>query len=165
MATLIADWACYTTPVDRVDYARLNYIMSSAYRYFRVWCCNDMNGQLLPVGYSAWYPISPFVFDSLQKDPSQIDDRGVFMPLRFANPEKITHAYAFNISIIDALKNTPCSLKMIHAYKKDSKKAGQHIAAITVSAEGSQFSSIGGLKASGVVTIQGESETLYLKSA
>jgi hypothetical protein len=163
LATLLSDWACYTTPVDRADYARLKYIMTSAYRYFRVWCCRSSDGELLPVGYSGWYPIAPFVFDALRHDPSQIDDRGVFMPLRFARPDDITCAYAFNISIIKPLENTICSQRMIRAYKRDEYKSGLNIAAITVSPEGSKFSKLGRLRAAGVVTVQGESETLFLR--
>jgi hypothetical protein len=165
LATLVSDWACYTTPVDRADYARLKYIMTSAYRYFRVWCCRNADGELLPVGYSGWYPIAPFVFNSLRGDPSQIDDLGVFMPLRFARPEDTSYAYAFNISIIEPLKNTLCAQRMIRAYKRDGQKAGQNIAAITVSPEGTKFSNLGQLRAAGVVTVQGESETLFLSHA
>lgn len=162
LAALVSDWACYTAPVDRADYARLKYIMTSAYRYFRIWCCRSPEGELLPVGYSAWYPIAPFVFDSLRNDPSQIDDRGVFMPLRFIKPEDITCAYAFNISIVKPLQNTICAQRMIRAYKRDAHKSGINIAAITVSPEGSKFSNIGQLRPAGVVTVQGESETLFL---
>lgn len=162
LAALVADWACYTTPVDRADYARLKYIMTSAYRYFRLWCCRSADGELLPVGYSAWYPIAPFVFESLRNDPSQIDDRGVFMPLRFVKPKDVSCAYAFNISIIQPLQNTICAQRMIRAYKRDGQKAGLNIAAITVSPEGTKFSTLGNLHAAGVVTVQGESETLFL---
>ena len=162
LATLVADWACYPAPVDRADYARLKYIMTSAYRYFRIWCCRSPEGELLPVGYSGWYPIAPFVFESLRNDPSQIDDRGVFMPLRFIKPEDIRCAYAFNISIIEPLKNTVCAQRMIRAYKRDGQKAGMNIAAITVSPEGTKFSTLGNLRSAGTVTVQGESETLFL---
>jgi hypothetical protein len=162
LAALVADWATYTAPVDRADYARLKYIMTSAYKYFRIWCCRSPEGELLPVGYSGWYPIAPFVFDALRNDPSQIDDRGVFMPLRFVKPEDITTAYAFNISIIEPLKNTICAQRMIRAYKRDGQKAGLNIAAITVSPEGTKFSTLGNLHAAGEVTVQGESETLFL---
>lgn len=164
LAALVADWACYTTPVDRADYARLKYIMTSAYRYFRIWCCRSETGELLPIGYSGWYPIAPFVFDALRNDPSQIDDRGVFMPLRFVKPEDISCGYAFNISIIEPLKNTVCAQRMIRAYQRDKKKYKdvQNISAITVSPEGTKFSTIGNLHSAGIVTVQGESETLFL---
>lgn len=164
LAALLADWACYTAPVDRADYARLKYIMTSAYRYFRIWCCRSATGELLPVGYSAWYPIAPFVFESLRNDPSQIDDRGVFMPVRFVKPEDISCAYAFNISIIKPLQNTICAQRMIRAFQRDKQKykGVRDISAITVSPEGTKFSTLGNLHAAGVVTVQGESETLFL---
>ena len=164
LMALVSDWACYTAPVDRADYARLKYIMTSAYRYFRIWCCRTPEGELLPVGYSAWYPIAPFVFDSLRNDPSQIDDRGVFMPLRFAKPEDISSAYLFNVSIIAPLQNTTCAYRMIRAFQREKLKykGVRNISAITVSTEGKRFSTLGELHAAGVVTVQGESETLFL---
>lgn len=164
LATLVADWACYPAPVDRADYARLKYIMTSAYRYFRLWGCRSETGEFLPVGYSAWYPIAPFVFDSLRNDPSQIDDRGVFMPLRFVKPDDISCAYAFNISIVAPLRNTVCAQRMIRAFNRDKQKykGVRNISAITVSPEGTKFSNLGNLRAAGEVTVQGESETLFL---
>jgi len=164
LATLLADWACYPAPVDRADYARLKYIMTSAYKYFRVWCCRTPEGELLPVGCSGWYPIAPFVFDALRQDPSQIDDRGVFMPLRFVKPEDISSAYLFNISIVKPLQNTICAQRIIRAFKREKQKYPgiQNISAITVSPEGTKFSNLGNLYAAGEVTVQGESETLFL---
>jgi len=164
LATLFADWACYEALVDRADYARLKYIMTSAARYFRVWMCTLPDGQILPVGYTGWYPIARFVYDGLQRDPSQIDDRGIFMPLRYVAPEDIRYAYAFNISIIKELKNTSCSRQMIRSYQKDARSLGKAgIAAITVGADGAKLSSMTDFKKSGTVTVQGESETLFLK--
>ncbi len=144
LAALLADWACYETPVDRVDFARLKYIMTSAHPYFRVWCVKVSN-EILPVGYSAWYPIAPFVFNALQKDPSQINDRGIFMPLRFVKSEEIKYAYAFNISIVKPLRNTVYSRRVIRAYQQDAKRfPSASIATITVTGDGTRMATIGG---------------------
>lgn len=166
LATLLADWACYGSVVDRADYARLKYIMTSAYPYFRLWFCTMPNGEVLPVGYTGWYPIAQFVYEALRDNPNQIDDRGIFMPLRFADRNNIRYAYAFNISIINELRNTSCSRRMIRAYVKDERSLkGTAIAAITVGKDGVKFSNLAGFRESGAVEVQGESETLFLKDA
>lgn len=104
------------------------------------------------------------MFESLRNDPSQIDDRGVFMPLRFVKPEGISSAYLFNISIIEPLKNTICAQRMIRSFQREKLKYKnvKNISAITVSPEGMKFSTLGQLQAAGEVTVQGESETLFL---
>jgi hypothetical protein len=166
LATLLADWACYDQTADRADYARLKYIMTSAYRYFRVWCCRLPDGNLVPVGYTGWYPIAKFVFEGLSKYQTQIDDRGIVMPLRYAPPEDIRYAYAFNVSVIKPLRNTLCSRRMIRAYQKDAKSLGSAgIAAITVGPDGVKFSKLAQLTDRGTVIVQGEKETLFLKEA
>ena len=113
LATLLADWACYQRPVDRIDLPRLKYILSSAHRYFRIWCCTLPDGQHTPVGYSAWYPLAKFVFDGVMAADASVDDRGAFLPLRSATPDTVSHGYVINISIVQPLRNTSCSARMI----------------------------------------------------
>ena len=120
IATLLADWACYDVPVDRVDFPRLKYIMSSSSQYFRLWCVTMPDGVTLPVGYSAWYPIAKFVYDGVTAAHDEIDDRGAFMPLRFVARDDIRYAYVINISIVKQLRNTACSRRIIRACQREA---------------------------------------------
>lgn len=164
--TLLADWACYEKPVDRIDYERLRYIMSSAYPHFRLWTCRMPNGMTLPVGYSGWYPIARFVFDALCGEPDQIDDRGVFLPLRSAVVKPLQHIYVLNASIIAPLRNTVCAGRMVHALRQDLRQHRHaNIAAIVVAEEGRRMAALVGLKQAGKVTVHGESEALFVRTA
>ena len=164
LATLVADWACYEREVDRVDFPRLKYIMSSASRYFRLWCCRLPDGSSVPVGYSAGYPIPKFVFDGIMRDHAGIDDRGVFLPQRFIQPDAIRHAYIINVSIAAPLRNTSCSVKMLRAMQRDGKRLGNASAmAITVDEAGSRFSRIGGFSRMGEIIVGGEREALFVR--
>ncbi|MBV8060581.1 MAG: hypothetical protein JO126_06680 [Alphaproteobacteria bacterium] len=166
LATLLADWASYESKVDRADVARLKYIMSSAYPYFKLWTCCMPNGEVTPVGYTAWYPIARFVFEALRKDPAQIDDRGTFLPLRGGIGKSPKHAYVFNISIVPPLRNTVCAQKMMHSLRAEGRRYRQaNIAAIAVADEGCRLAQLAGLKKVGRVTVQGESESLFIKQA
>ncbi len=164
MATLLADWACYEKPVDRVDFPRLKYIMSSSAQYFRLWCVTLPDGQVTPVGYSAWYPISKFVYDGVMSAHSGVDDRGAFLPLRFVRREDIRYGYGFNISIIKQLRATTCSHRIIRAYRRDATTlpnvAGM---AITVDAAGRKLSHLLGASHLGDITVQGEAEGLFVR--
>ncbi len=164
LATLLADWACYDRPVDRVDYPRLKYIMSSSHRYVRLWTCRLADGQVTPVGYSAWYPIAKFIHDGVLSDHGSVDDRGAFMPLRFVAPEDVRYGYVLNISIVGKLRNTPFSGRMIRAFQRE---AAQHpdvgLIAVTVDEAGRKFSRIANFDHHGDITVQTEPEGLFVK--
>ena len=164
LGTLLADWACYDGPVDRVDFPRLKYIMSSSSQYFRLWCVTLPDRQVTPVGYSAWYPISKFVYDGVMASPEGIDDRGAFLPLRFVKRENIQYGYGLNISIVKQLRNTVCSHRLVRAYWRDAAKlpnvAGM---AVTVDVAGRKLSHLLGASHLGDITVQGESEGLFIR--
>ncbi len=164
LATLLADWACYARPADRVDFPRLKYIMSSSHPYFRLWCCRLADGQVTPVGYSAAYPIAKFVHDGVRGNPDGVDDRGAFLPLRFVKPEDVRYGYGFNISIVPQLRSTPFSQRMVRAYRRDAARF-PHVAtmAVTVDEAGRKLSRLTGLSHLGEVTVQGEAEGLFAR--
>lgn len=164
MATLLADWASYDHQVDRADFSRLKYIMATAYRYTRLWFCRLSDGKYTPVGYSAWYPIQKFVFDSVLAHPESIDDRAVLMPHRSVDKKQIKYAYVFNISVIVELLNTRYSQKVIRAFRRDGQGL-EHVPmlAIAVASAGIKFSRVGNFKPAGTFTIQGEQETLFVR--
>ncbi len=166
LATLVADWACYEAPVDRADFARLKYIMSSAHPFTRLWACKLPDGKTLPIGYTAWYPIPNFIYEGVLNHPSEIDDRGILLPQRFANPETTRHAYIFNFSIIKDLRHTQSSSQMLEAFLSDRPfDPDVNTLMVTVSKDGQEFAKRSNFTPSGQITVQGETETLYARQA
>ncbi len=164
LATLLADWCSYDTPVDRVDFARLKYIMTSAYRYTRLWCCRFPDGQMTPVGYSAWYPIAKFVYDGILQNAAEVNDRGMIMPLRYVEQKDMRYTYVFNASIAKELRNTHCSRRLVRALQRDNLRLGHaHVLAATVAEDGQRLSRIAKLASAGDITVQGMRETLYVR--
>jgi hypothetical protein len=163
LATLLADWACYERPVDRADYARLKYIMTSAYPYTRLWGCRLPDGQFTPVGYTAWYPVAKFVFEGVLGHKSEIADRGLILPLRFA-PESSPYGYVFNVSVIKELINTRCSRRLSLAYLRDFlSRPKTNFLAIGVGAEPEKLFNIGKFVPAGSISVQGQPEALFVR--
>lgn len=164
LGTLLADWACYDKPVDRVDVPRLKYVMSCAYRTFRLWVCRLPDGQLTPVGYTAWYPISKLIYDSATEKPDLIKDRGLFMPLRYSDIKDTGHAFAFNISLIKELRHTSSSRKVCLAFHNElAKHPLTNFLAAVVSEEGKTFFQTENFVPAGAITRQGDPEFLYVR--
>jgi len=165
LALLLADWASYERPVDRIDYARLKYILTSAYPWFRLYFVQTKTA-LVPVGYAAWYPLSRFVFEATKDGDAEIDDRGAFLPLRTARKgAKYDHAYVLNVSIIKNLRNTRCAVRMLLDLHRDAMAQEQAgLMAITVDEAGSRFSRFVGMDLVGRIRVQGEMENLYVRS-
>ena len=167
IAVLLADWACYDVPLDRIDYARLQYIMTSAAPYMRAWFCRLPDGQMTPVGYTGGYPISKMIYDAVREDQSCVDDRGVFLPRRFLGAGDVHKAYAvygLNISIIPQLRNTLCSRRMIRAFQRDAAMfKDAKILAITVDVAGQRFAKLTKLNHMADVDVQGHREGLFIR--
>jgi hypothetical protein len=162
LATLLADWACYDRAASRVDFARLKYVLSTAYPFARVWFGKLSDGTLAPVGYSLAYPLSKFVYEAARRTPETIRDRGVFLPARGVKNDEIKYAYAFNISVIEPLRGTVCSQRMIRALQKDAAPFDlKGLMAVTVDAAGRKFSRLAGMDKIAELTIGGEKEGLY----
>jgi len=164
LGCLLADWVCYDRQVDRADFPRMKYIMSSASRYFRLWLCRAPDGKMTPVGYTGWFPISKFVYEGMLEYHIGANDRGVFLPQRFIAPEDIRYVYVFNISVITPLRNTVCSRRMIKALQRDGLKYSKAGAmAITVDAAGKKFSRLASFEHIGDIKVQGEAEALFVR--
>ncbi len=162
LAALVADWACYDNETNRADFARLKYVMTDAYRTTRLWFCKLADGTHAPVGYTAWYPIAKFVFEGAINATPDIADRGIFMPLRFVEPEDARYAYVFNISIIKELIGTPCSRKLALALEREDRP---HLGAIAVAVgkQGHEFLKRMRFAAVKDIYVRGEKETLYAR--
>ena len=166
LGVLLADWACYADPFDRIDLPRLKYILSSASQYFRLWVCTLPDGRTLPVGYSAWYPISKFIYDRLLDNTDEINDRGAFLPLRFRALEDVRYGYALNVSIVEPLRNTFCSTRLVRSYQRDALRL-KHVNAVTLTVDeaGSRISRLCQFTELGNIDVQGHAEGLFLREA
>jgi hypothetical protein len=165
LGVLLADWASYAG-VDRIDAPRLKFILDSAYRCFRLWLFQGPDGVYRPVGYTAWYPMAGFVFESLMNGGGgTIDDRGLFLPLRRAELDRVRYAYVLNISLVASLRNTSCSRRMVRAFRADGLKYGHEagLMAVTVDEAGRRFSTLTGMRYVGDICVQGSTEALYVR--
>lgn len=163
LATLLADWACYHRPRDRVDVARLLSVLWRFPRGFRVWL-GKIGEDWLPVGYTGWYPIAPALFHRLGTDPASIAHRGAIEPLSAIDPGG-TYVYLFNYSIVPPLRHTAHSATLLKALARDI--AGLPLAgaaAITLSPDGARVAERFGLSHVGEISIDGEPELVYAAS-
>jgi hypothetical protein len=164
LATLLADWACYDKPVDRADFSRLKYIMTSAYRTTRLWGCRLADGKFTPLGYTAWYPIPKFIFDGVLNNRNEINDRGMILPARFIKPQDVRYGYVFNISVARELFNSPCTKELGFAFRDELENLPLiNFLAIGVNPATEKLFKIGKFVSTGSITMQEESETLYVR--
>jgi len=153
LAVLIADWACYEVPVERVDLNRLLYVAHVFPQGFRVWWCRSSEGHNVPVGYAAWYPVGAHAFETLTGHSEELEDRFV-PPLQEAVPGGA--AYVFNYSIIEPLRKTLASRNLMQTLASELKAAGQQrLAAVAVSADGIRIAERFGMTKVGTLTIAG----------
>jgi hypothetical protein len=163
LAALLADWACYRRPRDRVEFARLLHVLWHFPGGFRVWL-GRIGQDWLPVGYTGWYPIAPALFRRLSADPASIGHRGAILPLSEIDPAG-TYIYLFNYSIVPPLRRTAHGASLIKALAQDI--AGLPLAgaaAITLSPDGARIAERFGLLHVGDISVDGETEQIYAAS-
>ena len=160
-AIFLADWACYEQPADRVDFARLLYVLGCFPTGFRVWMCRLSDGQYTPVGYTGWYPIPRTVFEVVYAAPDSITHRGFMGPLRELQPGG-SYLYLFNASIIPGLQRTKQSSMLMYSYiSAIAKVKTLGKASVTVSEDGARVSRVLGLAHIGKMTFEGEVEQVF----
>jgi len=161
LGTFAADWASYTTKGDRVDWARLAFVLSLFPAGFRLWTCRFADGSIAPVGYTGWYPIAKNVFDLMRNEPESITHRGVMFPLRSVS-EDGAYVYLFNYSLVPQLRGTEQSRLMLKTYADDiAKVKSLGRGAVTVSGPGAKVAERFGLKLRGEMVFEGEREGVY----
>ncbi len=159
-AAFLADIASYPEPAEQVGLERLMYVMHVFPRGFRVWGAIMPDGLWLPVGYSGWYPIPETSFEILEQKTKSVRDRMV-VPLPNVVPEE-SFLYLFNFSIIEPLRRTSASRRLVRAFAEDiTRQAARGLVATTVSAEGGRVCERFQMKKTGAILIDGNEESVY----
>jgi len=162
-AVLLADWAAYPAAVDRVSLERLTRVLDAFPRGVRTWWLDSAELGPVPVGYSAWYPIAPEVFERLSLRPESISERGEVMPA--GEPSAARALYLFNYSVIPALRGGPVAGQLVRALAADVAgvpHAG--LCAITVSEDGARVATRFGMTRKGACVVEGVEEQVYSSS-
>lgn len=161
LAALLADWACYTDPAERVDFSRLLFLMHTFPAGFRIWWATSSKGIRYPVGYTGWYPVSHQAFNLLTEHLSQVQTRFVAPLSKFKAGDDI---YLYNYSIIPQLKKTELSKALIKRYADDVLKLNVgRLAAIAVSSDGARIAKRFGMNKIGEITVGESVEDVYAR--
>lgn len=161
LCLLAADWACYTEPANREAYAHLHHAVTAFPSGFRLWMANA-GGRVLPIGYSAFHPISPATFAVLRDAPQTITSRRQIAPEPQAASGK-QYLYLYNISMLPQFHRTEASRALLQAFREDvAATAYRGLAAIIVSPDGKRVIERFGLRPSGVITHDGHEELAYV---
>jgi hypothetical protein len=164
---LVADWACYTAPVDRITVPRVAHAAGTFPHGLRVWVGRLADGSPMPVGYTWWHPIARAVLDRLAARPETVTDRGEAAPIADLGPQcKATGAdlLILNASIVAPLRGPHGSHRLMRALADDLAavpKTG--LAAFTVSADGARFCRRFGMVHTGDARIDGVAEAVYVR--
>jgi hypothetical protein len=158
LATFLADHACYPSPAEQVDFARLAYVMHAFPAGFRTYWARDADGRAWPMGYAGWYPMPAATFELLANRPGELCGRRVMPePLR---PEARPWIYVFNYSVVPALRGTALSRTLIKTLAADLASVRPlGLAAITVSEDGRRIAERFGMQRRGV--LRGCEEQVY----
>lgn len=159
---MLADWVSYAPPLfsiaDRCLYQRMDKVVRSFPRGFQIISCQHDDLGFIPIGYTGWYPIAPEIFDKFMRTPEQLTDRGQAVALAEVDPMGC-FVYLFNYSIVQPLRHSKVSKKMLEALTDVlSNYAKMGAACVTVSEDGRRIARRYGLKKTGVMTHMGETE-------
>lgn len=161
LCLLAADWACYLDPANREDYPHLHHAVTVFPKGFRLWTASA-GGRTLPIGYSAFHPISPVTFAVLRDAPQTITNRRQITPQpQTASGEQ--YLYLYNIGILPQFHRTEASRALMRAFREDLAAVSHRgLAAIIVSFDGKRVIERFGLRQSGVITHDGHEELAYV---
>jgi hypothetical protein len=154
-ATLVADWAVYASRADRVDAARLLFVMTRFPAGFRTWFGRTDAGWL-PLGYTGWYPIEETAFRRLESNRPPLTDRAI-VPL--TDLPTRPYLYLFNYSIVQGFWKTPFSRRLMRGLADDiARISPAGLAAIAVSEDGIRAAKRFGMRKTGEFAVDGEKE-------
>ncbi len=161
LGLLAADWACYPDPANRETYPHLHHAVAVFPKGFRLWTASA-GDRVLPIGYSAFHPISPATFAILRDAPQTITSRCQITP-QPQEPSGEQYCYLYNIGILPRFHRTEASKALMRAFREDvAATAHRGLAAIVVSPDGKRVIERFGLRPSGVITHDGHEEQAYV---
>lgn len=161
LGLLAADWACYPDPANREAYPHLHHAVTVFPKGFRLWTANA-GSRILPIGYSAFHPISPATFALLRDAPHTITSRRQITPQPPTSSGE-PYLYLYNIGILPRFRRTEASRALMRAFREDlAATAHRGLAAIVVSPDGKRVIERFGLRPSGVITHDGHVELAYV---
>ena len=161
LGIFMADWASYTHPADRADFARLLSVVAAFPQGFQLYMAPLQDGTMVPVGYTGWYPISADVFAMLDQNPHHVTHRGFMVPLKSIQPDG-NHIYVFNYSVAPPFYKTPLSARVIKDLAQNLKNVPYTgLSAVTVSPDGVRVAEKFGMSYRGDITHDGETEGAY----
>lgn len=163
LCLLAADWACYPDPTNREAYPHLHHAVTVFPKGFRLWTAHG-GGRVLPIGYTAFHPISPATFAVLRDAPQTLASRRQITPQpQAASGEQ--PLYLYNISILPQFHRTEASRALMAAFREDLAAVPYRgLAAIIVSPDGKRVIERFGLRQSGVITHDGRQEPAYVSN-
>ena len=161
LCLLAADWACYPDQANREDYPHLHHAVTVFPKGFRLWMAST-GGCIVPLGYSAFHPISPATFAVLRDAPQTITSRRQITPQpQDASGEQ--YLYLYNVGILPRFHRTEASRALMRSFREDlAATAHRGLAAIIVSPDGKRVIERFGLRQSGVITHDGHEELAYV---
>ena len=161
LCLLAADWACYPDPANREAYPHLQHAVTVFPKGFRLWTAGA-GCRILPIGYSAFHPISPGTFAVLRDGPQTITNRRQITPQpQTASGEQ--YLYIYNIGILPRFHRTEASRALMRAFREDLAAVPHRgLTAIIVSPDGKRVIERFGLRQSGVITHDGHEELAYV---
>ncbi|EKO38115.1 MAG: hypothetical protein B193_3199 [Solidesulfovibrio magneticus str. Maddingley MBC34] len=161
LCLLAVDWACYTEPANREDYLHLHQAVTVFPKGFRLWTANA-DDRVLPIGYTAFHPISPATFALLRDAPHTITNRHKITPQSQTSSGE-QYCYLYNIGILPWFHRTEASRALLRAFREDVDAVPYRgLAAIVVSPDGKRVIERFGLRQSGVITHDGHEELAYV---
>jgi hypothetical protein len=155
---LIADWSVYTAPCDQLEPLRAQFVCHAYPQGFEVYTVT-IGADELPVGYTAWLPITKDMFERMRDNPQSLTHRG---QITADMPQDSHYFYLFNVSIIEPLRKTPHSKQMMQdmaARLATLNAIG--ISAVTVADDGIRAVTRLGMQTNGNMTHDGDSEPVY----
>jgi hypothetical protein len=161
LCLLTADWACYPDPVNRESYPHLQHAVTVFPKGFRLWTATA-GGRALPIGYTAFHPISPETFAVLRDAPQTITNRSEITP-QPQGPLGEQSLYLYNVGILPRFQRTEASRALMRAFREDLAAVPHRgLAAIVVSPDGKRVIERFGLRQSGVISHDGHEALAYV---
>lgn len=158
LACYLADLACYPNEFEQVSLSRLAQAICVFPRGFNLLWVQTGRDSYLPVGYTAWHPISETQFQVLTQKPAKSSHQKT-LPGPPPDPEG-KFLYLFNYSVTESVKKTEASRVLIKNYAKALPSA-KGLSCITVSQDGARIAKKFGMTPARTLRVCGKKEVVF----